>query len=145
MAVEEFFVDEGPHYTALRPSMHGSFNLSKTEIPYIQTLMTLKEVTTELDLVENLPSDLRSKWTLEELFQREIDWNRVEYQLLRGYLKRANKIKFFNSITVALLPTNEKGMLDSSYGDTPNPPAAPASLTAAACSSVDVGGVQIFR
>lgn len=145
MAVDDIFVDEGPHYTALRPSMHGSFNLSKTEIPYIQTLMSLKEVATELDLVENLPSDLRSKWTLEELFQREIDWERVQYQLLRGYLKRANKIKFFNSITVALLPTNEKGMLDSSYGNTPNPPSAPPNLTAEPWSSVDVGGLQIFR
>ena len=145
MVSEEIFLDEGPHYTELRPSMHGSFNLSKTEIPYIQTLMTLKEVEAELKLIENLPSDLRSKWTLEELFQREVDWNRVEHQLLRGYLKRANKIKFFNSITVALLPTNEKGMLDSSYGDTPNPPAAPANLTAASWSSVDVGGLQIFR
>jgi len=145
MAVEDVFVDEGPHYTALRPSMHGSFNLSKTEIPYIQTLMTLKEVTTELELIENLPSDLRSKWTLEELFQREIDWERVEYQLVRGYLKRSNKIKFFNSITVALLPKNEKGMLDSSYGDTPNPPAPPPNLATDAWSTVDVGGLQVFR
>jgi len=142
---EDIFVDEGPHYTALRPSMHGSFNLSKTEIPYIQTLMTLKEVATELDLVENLPSDLRSKWTLEELFQREIDWDRVQYQLLRGYLKRANKIKFFNSITVALLPTNEKGMLDSSYGDTAKPPSAPSNLMADPWSNVNVGGLQVFR
>ncbi len=145
MTVEDVFVDEGPHYTVLRPSMHGSFNLSKTEIPYIQTLMTLKEVTTELELIENLPSDLRSKWTLEELFQREIDWERVEYQLVRGYLKRSNKIKFFNSITVALLPKNEKGMLDSSYGDTPNPPAPPPNLGADAWSTVDVGGLQVFR
>jgi hypothetical protein len=145
MSVEDIFVDEGPHYTALRPAMHGSFNLSKTEIPYIQTLMTLKEVATELDLVENLPSDLRSKWTLEELFQREIDWERVQYQLLRGYLKRSNKIKFFNSITVALLPTNEKGMLDSSYGDTPKPPAAPPNLTAEQWAIANVGGLQLLR
>jgi hypothetical protein len=143
--VDEMFVDEGPHYSALRPAMHGSFNLSKTEIPYIQTLMSLKDVTTELDLVENLPSDLRSKWTLEELFQREIDWGRVENQLVRGYLKRANKIKFFNSITVALLPKNERGTLDPAYGDTPKPPASPANLSSELWSTVDVGGLQVIR
>jgi hypothetical protein len=145
MSTEDIFVTEEPYYTALRPSMHGSFNLSKTEIPYIETLMSLKEVTTELDLVENLPSDLRSKWTLEELFQREIDWDRVQYQLLRGYLKRPNKIKFFNSITVALLPTDQKGMLAAAYGETATPPAAPANLMTDPWSHVDVGGVQIFR
>src|SRR5579883_2962561 len=141
MSTEDIFVTEEPYYTALRPSMHGSFNLSKTEIPYIETLMSLKEVTTELVLVENLPSDLRSKWTLEELFQREIDWDRVQYQLLRGYLKRPNKIKFFNSITVALLPTDQKGMLAAAYGETATPPAAPANLMTDPGSHVDVGGV----
>jgi hypothetical protein len=145
MTYNESFVEDVAHYTALRPCMHGSFNLSRTEIPYIEMLMDLNEVTKELELVENLPSDLRSKWTLEELFQREIDWERVRTQLLNGYLKRANKIKFFNSITVALLPKNEKGMLDSFYGETPNSPSAPPGLDKEPWSRVDVGGIQIFR
>ena len=82
----------------------------------------LSDVSSELKLVESLPSDLRAKWSLEELFQREIDWDRVETELLNGYLKRPNKLKFFNSLTVALIPLNEQGMLDHEYGDTPNPP-----------------------
>ena len=95
----------------LRPTLWGSFNLSQTPIPYYQTILSLEEVSKELELVENLPSDLRSKWRLEELFQREIDWDRVEKQIVNGYLRRPEKLKFFNSLTVALLPLDTNRML----------------------------------
>ncbi len=69
---------DAPDYTPRRPVLRGTFSINKASIPYFQGLMTLEEVEKELKLVENLPSDLRSKWRLEELFQREIDWERVE-------------------------------------------------------------------
>ena len=123
MEIEDLLSEEEtPHYTELRPILWGSFNLSHTSIPYYQTVITLEEAARELKLVENLPSDLRSMWKLEELFQREIDWERVRHDIVDGYLRRPEKLKFFNSLTVALLPIDEKKMLATEYGNTPRVP-----------------------
>lgn len=131
------------HYTALRPMLCGSFNLSRTPIPYYQTLFSLEEVSKELELIENLPSDLRSKWRLEELFQREIDWVRVEKEIVNGYLRRLEKLKFFNSLTVALLPVDSKKKLAKSYGDTPKEPELKEALRKKPWQVMNIGGVQI--
>ncbi len=133
-----------PHYTVLRPTLWGSFNLSQTPIPYYQTILSLEEVSKELELVENLPSDLRSKWRLEELFQREIDWDRVEKQIVNGYLRRPEKLKFFNSLTVALLPLDTNRMLAKNYGDTPQEPELRDAFTKKPWQVTNVGGVQII-
>ncbi len=136
--------EDTPHYTELRPMLWGSFNLSHTSIPYYQAVITLEEAAKELKLVENLPSDLRSKWKLEELFQREIDWERVKHDIVDGYLRRPEKLKFFNSLTVALLPIDEKKMLATGYGETPRMPELREALQKAPWQVNNVGGVQII-
>ena len=142
--LDDVLLDSGTHYTELRTVLFGSFNLSQSRIPYMQTVFTLKEVVDSLQLVEAMPSDLRAKWSFEELFQREIDWDRVKHDLLDGYLKQPNKLKFFNSLTVALLPLSPERMLDSKYGETPNPPAL-TGANASVYKTIDIGGVQIVR
>lgn len=142
--LDAILLDAGTHYTELRTVLYGSFNLSQSRIPYMQTIFTLKEVVDSLQLVEALPSDLRAKWSFEELFQREIDWDRVKHDLLDGYLKQPNKLKFFNALTVALLPLSADRMLDSTYGETPNPPALTGG-NATAYKTTDIGGVQLVR
>src|SRR5579875_265056 len=123
MDIEDILTEQDtPHYTEQRPMLWGSFNLSHTSIPFYQAVLPLEEAAKELKLVENLPADIRSKWKLEELFQREIDWERVKDDIVDGYLRRPEKQIFFNSLTVALLPLDDKGMLASSYGDTSRPP-----------------------
>jgi hypothetical protein len=145
MDIDEVLTQQDtPHYTVLRPMLWGSFNLSQTPIPYYQTVFTLEEMSKELELVENLPSDLRSKWRLEELFQREIDWERVDEEIVKGYLRRPEKLKFFNSLTVALLPLDAKRMLAKSYGDTPQEPELKESLRRRPWEVINVGGVQII-
>lgn len=144
MDIDEVLTQQDkPHYTVLRPMLWGSFNLSQTPIPYYQTVFSLEEVSKELELVENLPSDLRSKWRLEELFQREIDWERVEDKIVNGYLRRPDKIKFFNSLTVALLPLDANRMLAKSYGDTPEEPDLRDAFKKKPWQVVNVGGVQL--
>jgi hypothetical protein len=134
-----------PHYTTPRPILRGSFNLSQTEIPFYQGIMSLEEVAKELELVEDLPADLRSKWRLEELFQREIDWDRVRWSIVDGYLRRPEKLKFFNSLTVALLPLNEKRHLASGYGDAVQPPAPfREALALPPWSTLNCGAVQLI-
>src|SRR5260370_31160259 len=112
----------------MRPMLRGSFHLSNTSMPYYQAMLSLEDLAEELQLVENLPSALGSKWRLEELFQREIDWERVDEEIVKGYLRRPEKLKFFNSLTVALLPLDAKRMLAKSYGDTPQEPELKESL-----------------
>lgn len=137
--------DETSHYSELRPILRGSFNLSQTEIPFFSGIMSLEKVTKELELVEALPADLRSKWRLEELFQREIDWQRVEYEIVKGYLRRPEKLKFFNSLTVALLPLNERRHLAHEYGDpTDAPQPDREALRRAPWQTTNCGGVQII-
>jgi hypothetical protein len=98
----------------------------------------------EFESVECLPSDVRSKWRLEELFQREIDWDRVDNEIVKGYLRRPEKLKFFNSLTVALLPLDSRRMLTKTYGDTPQEPELKDALRRRPWQVVNVGGVQII-
>lgn len=133
------------HYTPSRSVLCGEFNISKVSIPYFQGVMSLEEATKELKLVENLPSDLRSMWRLEELFQREIDWERVEQQIVNGYLRRSDKLQFFNSLTVALLPLDDRQHLASSYVDPENPPPMESELAPENWDLTNVGRVQVIK
>ena len=144
--IDDVLVDEGePHYNKRRPVLAGSFNLSRaTAIPYFQSVMNLREVASELQLVEDLPSDLRDRWRLEELFQREIDWDRVKQEILKGYLERPEKLQFFNSLTVALLPTDTNRNLEHSYGEAINPPDVPEALGRHPWDVRNAGNVQLI-
>ena len=81
----------------------GRYALSRWKIPYFSTVMTLDEAAASLKLVNEFPGWERSEWSLEELFQREVDWGRVRNQIV-PYLRNTERPQFFNSITVALLP-----------------------------------------
>ena len=144
--LHEQLIDERPaRYTRLRPALCARQQLGDRWVSFYQCVITLEEAAKELKLVENLPSDLRSKWKLEELFQREIDWERVENEIVNGYLRRPEKLKFFNSLTVALLPVDEKKMLASEYGETPHAPDLKDAFKKAPWEVVNAGGVQIVR
>lgn len=134
-----------PHYTEPRSILCGTINLAGSEIPFFQAMMPLVDVVKQLDLVENLPSDLRAKWRVEELFQREIDWERVNEELVKGYLKRQNKHKFFSTITVALLPLDENRMLANEYGMIEKGPIPLDWATEPDWKTIDIGRVQLIR
>src|SRR5262249_39573919 len=68
----------------------------------------------------------------------------VRHDIVDGYLRRPEKLKFFNSLTVALLPVDEKKMLATGYGDTPRKPELKDSLQKLPWVANDVGGVQII-
>src|SRR5262249_30051506 len=113
-------------------------------VPYYQALLSLHEVVYDLKPLEALPSEIRSKWNLEEAFERNINRKRVDEVLVAGYFHRPEKLKFFNSITVALLPLNEQGMLAHSYGETPRQPDLREALKKEPWKVVNAGGVQII-
>jgi DGQHR domain-containing protein len=97
------------HFTA------GRFSLSEVKIPYLQLSMSLDDASDSLRLVSEFPGVEDTEWRLEELFQREVDWNRVQNQIV-PYLLGQTKAHFFNAITVALLPFT--GNRIASFSDT---------------------------
>lgn len=95
----------------------GEYTLSQVgRVPYFSAVMSLQDLVNQIKLVEDIPEEARLDWSLEELFQRDISWDRVETELVNGYLKDPNKLSFFNSLTIALLP--QKGVeIEGSYGE----------------------------
>lgn len=141
--LEQIIQPIAPYYTPKWPVLCGSGIMSDVPMPFFQTMLPIEMAIHELKLIENLPSDLRSKWRLEELFQREIDWDRVEEQIVNGYLRRPEKLKFFNSLTVALLPLDANRMLAKDYGDTQEEPELREIFRKKPWQVSNVGGVQI--
>jgi DGQHR domain-containing protein len=72
-------------------------------VAYFVTVMKYREAAASLRLVSDLPGASSLDWKVEELYQREVDWNRVNRRIL-PYLRQASQPQFFNAITVALLP-----------------------------------------
>lgn len=133
-----------PHYTARRPVLAGSFNISRASIPYYLATIPLADAVRDLDLVENLPADLRAHWRLEELFQREIDWERVQTEIVDGYLRRPEKLQFFNALTVALLPTTPEKHLRQQYQTPAALPDVPERYLKAPWCVQQIGGVELI-
>jgi hypothetical protein len=97
---------------------HGEYSLSgHVRVPYFAALLDLKRVTKELKTHEEVTPSLDNNYNLVELFQRNIDPERVRKEIVEGYLKNPAKLKFFNSITVVLLPKDHGGHIQREFED----------------------------
>ncbi|MGI9885745.1 DNA sulfur modification protein DndB [Vibrio chagasii] len=130
-------------YTPTKAVLKGDFSVSNYTVPYYQANLTLEEIHRHLKLVEDMPSEHRHKWSLEELFQRDINWPRVEEDIVVNYLKRKEKRSFFNSLTVALLPMNNDGKLGRAYNKLELSPPSEPPFNIDKYEVTQVGGVQI--
>ncbi len=133
-----------PYYTWLRRALCGALHLSQTPIPYFQTLLSLEDVFEELDAFENAPTDPHCKWSLEELILR--DSPRMDKESKGGSADphRPEELKFFNSLTVALLPLDANRMLAKGYGETPQEPELKDTYRKKPWAVKNVGGVQVI-
>jgi len=96
----------------------GEYSLSAyVRVPYFSALMDLKRVTKELKTHEEVTPSLDNSYNLVELFQRNIDPVRVSREIVEGYLKNPNKLKFFNSLTFVLLPKDPLGRILADFQD----------------------------
>lgn len=95
--------------------LSGKFTLSQgVVLPYFTCNLEIERAVEELRIAEQVPPTLDNKWSLNELFQREIDEDRVKHEIIRGYLLDPRKIKFFNAITIVLMPKKvDGGLLDN--------------------------------
>lgn len=85
---------------------HGYFGElghgANARIRFLQSAVTKDELD-NITLIENIPGS--DRWDIRDLFQRDVDMKRVEYSIL-PYLKDPARVKFFNPLTLVLLPIN---------------------------------------
>ena len=118
--------------------LRGDFSLWKYHIPYFSSVVPASFVAEKFRLIDDIPDSERIEWSLEELFQREISWERVEKEIV-AYLKNENRPQFFNALTIALLPASGHGF-GGNYGSTKEySPMTDGELE----TPIQVGGIQI--
>lgn len=147
--------DEVREYNMPLYGVQGQFTLTPgVTVPYFASLMTIDRLTSELKTHEEVTPSLENTYTLEELFQREIDLKTIN-NIVDGYLNSHNKLKFFNSITVALFPKDNSGKICPNFEDYQNNnPIIPAEGAGSFdssfankdnCENVVFGGVQFVK
>src|SRR6185503_2487960 len=68
--------------------------------------MTMREAADSLRLVNDFPGNESLGWKIDELYQRDIDWGRVEREIV-PYLSSSEEPQFFNSLTIAFMPIKD--------------------------------------
>lgn len=103
-------VPSTPHFNFL----HGSFGTGTWRVPYFAATVSFEEAALHLHLPTEIPGGEQITWSIDALYQRNIDWQRVSRQIA-PYLRATDVPQFFNAVTVALLPfnRNERKILDS--------------------------------
>jgi hypothetical protein len=97
----------------------GAYTLSEDiSLPYFMSLVEVDRVIDELKIAEQIPAQIDTQWSIKELFQRSIDDKRVENDIVKGYLLDPKKIKFFNAITIILMPKGNDGKVKDEFDDT---------------------------
>lgn len=112
-----------PHFDFL----FGRYHLSSWVIPYFSTIMSLRDAADSLRLAADFPGSDEVQWKLDELYQREVDWPRVERRIV-PYLRATEQPQFFNALTIALLPTG-RSLSDTQHAFVENRNWRPPTLT----------------
>lgn len=95
-----------PHYNERLPGVYGEFGSgSGLQAFYVLTAVSPAQLR-KISLVKDIPGSER--WPVRELFQREVDDERVTRGLV-PYLGDRERIKFFNSLILTVLPMEQSG------------------------------------
>lgn len=76
---------------------------ANAKIRFLQTVIKASELDS-IKLISNIPGSER--WDVRDLFQRDVDSTRVCDEIL-PYLKDPSKVKFFNPLTLVVLPMDD--------------------------------------
>ncbi len=129
-------------YTADYTYLRGAYAIGPERLPYYAITMSVTDADKHLVLARDVVFDVHRPAKLEELFQRDLDVERACAEI-QTYLKQPERLKFFNSLTVVLLPVEA--------GDAPIPmdhypitdPGAPTPPAGENLEPIDVGPIQI--
>ena len=96
--------------------LKGQYTLAEgVSLPYFLCTMPIERAINELKIAEQVPPSLEAKWSIKELFQREIDEDRILQDIIKSYLLDSKKLKFFNAITIVLMPKGEDEKIQDSF------------------------------
>ncbi|EBA00892.1 DNA sulfur modification protein DndB [Marinobacter sp. ELB17] len=101
-------IDEKNSYTENLAGVFGVFGSSDNVINYMQLNLAVAEID-KIGLVSEIPGSER--WPIRQLFQRDIDKERVKNEII-PYFLNDSMAKFFNPLTIAVLPISNNGTLD---------------------------------
>jgi len=87
----------------------GKLGAKDSSINYLQVNLPIGDLDL-LGLVSEIPGS--EKWPIRQLFQRDIDTERVKSDLIPYFLDSAMS-KFFNPLTIAVLPFDRNGTVNS--------------------------------
>jgi hypothetical protein len=73
---------------------------ANAKIRFLQTVISHQELN-DITLISSIPGS--EKWDVRDLFQRDVDGDRVENEIM-PYFKDQEKVKFFNPLTLIILP-----------------------------------------
>lgn len=95
-----------PIYNQHLYGVYGEFGAGAgVQAFYIQSAITPDQLV-QISLISDIQGSER--WPVPDLFQRDVDNQRVTKSLL-PYLQDVDKIKFFNPLTLTILPMNDSG------------------------------------
>ena len=99
--------------------LKGQYTLAEgVALPYFLCTMPIERAINELKIAEQVPPSLDAKWSIKELFQREIDEDRIFQDIIKSYLLDSKKLKFFNAITIVLMPKGEDEKIQDTFQNT---------------------------
>jgi hypothetical protein len=81
----------------------GGFGFERTSVPFYAAALQAGMLDMLLRLPSQIPIDPENPLELNELFQRELDVKRVDRTIV-PYLRAPERLRFFNALTVVLLP-----------------------------------------
>ncbi|MEX0943965.1 MAG: hypothetical protein WD002_15650 [Pseudomonadales bacterium] len=94
-----------PAYNQVFYGYFGEFGSgTDTKVSYVQTAIRPADLD-KLTLISDIPG--AEAWSVRDLFQREVDVERVTRGLL-PYFRNTRQVKFFNPLTLTLLPMSNE-------------------------------------
>ena len=119
--------------------LKGQYSLWKYTIPYFSSVVDISFAKKYLHLVDDIPQSETINWSIHELFQRDVAWDRVNKEIAT-YLRNPDRPQFFNALTIALIPKNGVGF-DGVYEGGPYKRIDDDMLE----DPTEVGGIQIYE
>jgi hypothetical protein len=118
-------ITPSPDVTFIR----GGFSFEHSAVPFFATALQAGLLNGLLRLPSQIPIDPDNPLELGELFQRELDVARVESMIV-PYLRAPSRLRFFNALTVVLLPASADNdrRLAREYPSEDTAPPGPANL-----------------
>lgn len=99
--------------------LKGQYTLAEgISLPYFLCTMPIERAINELKIAEQVPASLETKWSIKQLFQREIDEDRILNDIIKSYLLDPKKLKFFNALTIVLMPKSKEEKIKDTFQDT---------------------------